>query len=299
MADEASYKTASRAAGAHPPLDGRIVSLDVGGRKFMTYASTLRACPDGVLARVIDGAFDAPETRDGCLFVDRDPQYFSYILAYLRCVAGGGSGSTLLPGDADALESLAGEADYFGLSRLAEGIREHMAAKERAARKAAKRLVASPPRSPERAGLRILVARGGQQATLSAEGIKPWDERHGKSLSIEDVAFRQRAEWCDHAYETNLPDRWRWDCHASRKGGAYATRHKDGAVEFVACESCSAIDAATLVDGAVAHMAAAGYALCSVKQFPKSGGADAKQGLMVHLTFERARGGSTPDDQSH
>lgn len=293
MTDAPCYKTASgrplkgarRPSGACTPLDARVVCLDVGGRQFKTYASTLRACPDGMLARLLDGGFDTPETHDGCLFVDRDPQYFAHILAYLRCVAGGGAASLPLPGSADALEGIADEADYFGLSSLGDDIRRRLAAQERAAQKAAaERAVAPPPPSPDRASVRISIARGGQRAALRAQGAKPWDERRDRALSTINVAFRQRIERCDHEYD--LPDRWSWRCIVS-DGAAHATRFERDAFEVAACRGCSAIDTAALVDAAVDAMATAEYALHSIKQFPKT--AEPEHSLMIYLVFERAR----------
>ncbi|AVK74929.1 BTB/POZ domain containing protein [Pandoravirus quercus] len=270
--------------GARPPLDGRIVCLDVGGRQFKTYASTLRACPDGMLARMLDSRFNAPETHDGCLFVDRDPQYFAHILAYLRCVAGGGTASLSLPDNADALEGIADEADYFGLSSLGDGIRERLAARKREAQKAAEKHAASPPLPPDHASVRILVARGRQRATLSAQGAKPWDDRHDQMLLAGDIVFHQSTEWCVcHKYGSS--GRWAYAHRTSRDGASCAIQTKKDVVEVAACQVCSTIDTAALVDAAVDAMTTAKYTLCSIKQFPKVG--DAQQAFVVYLAFER------------
>ncbi|AJF97821.1 BTB/POZ domain protein [Pandoravirus inopinatum] len=271
--------------GARPPLDGRIVRLDVGGRRFKTYASTLRACPDGMLARMLDSGFNAPETHDGCLFVDRDPQYFAHILAYLRCVAGGGTSSLSLPDNADALEAIADEADYFGLTSLSDDIRGRLAARKHEAQKAAKERAAPPlPLPPNHASLRILIARGGQRAALSAQGAKPWDDRHDRIPLAGDIVFRQRTEWCDR-HKHGSSDFWDREYHMSCDGASCAVRTKKDVAEVVACQACSAIDTAALVDAAVDAMTTAKYTLCSIKQFPKV--ADAKQSLTVYLAFER------------
>ncbi|AGO84333.1 BTB/POZ domain containing protein [Pandoravirus salinus] len=286
LPSNASTAKSGRAAdGARLPLDGRIVRLDVGGRQFKTYASTLRACPDGMLARMLDGGFSVSETDDGCLFVDRDPQCFVHILAYLRCLAGGGTASLPLPDTADALEGIASEADYFGLSGLGDGIRRRLAARERAALHEARMRAAPAPLLPDRIDLRILIARGGQKATLSARGYKTWP---GRPLCSDTVVFRQCPEPCDHGYR-DLGGRWDWDHHRLPDGASFATGTEDGVVQVVACQRCSAIDVAALVDDVADGMMTTDYALCSVKQFPKTTASAniANQSLLVHLAFER------------
>lgn len=148
-------------------------------------------------------------------------------------------------------------------------------------------MASPPPPSPDRASVHISIARGGQRATLSAHGAKPWDERHGQALPAANITFRQRTERCDHAYD--LPGGWDWQYIKSTDGASYATRSRNDVFEVVACHGCSAIDTAALVDAAVDAMVTSKYALHSIKQFPKI--ADAKQSLMIHLVFERVRNG--------
>ena len=111
--------------------DGRVVQLNVGGRVYATYASTLRACKDGLLARMLDGGFTAATTRPGdptVLFVDRDGDRFAYVLDYLRqTVAGGGDNIiSSLPADTRVLEALAVDADYMCLPGLTAAIRARL-----------------------------------------------------------------------------------------------------------------------------------------------------------------------------
>jgi hypothetical protein len=291
MADARLYKNHQSIVTKQPvdtertPLDGRIVSLDVGGRLFKAYASTLRACPDGMLARMIDGAFDEPKTRGGRLFVDRDPQYFAHILAYLRCVAGGGTATLSLPSDVDVLKGIAGEADYFGLSSLANDIRARLAAQKRAAQLA----ISTPPSpTPDCASVRIFVAHGRKRATVSAQEAREWASRCGRSLETKWLAFREHDGRCNHDYKI----RGDWEVYRSSSGPSCAIQTKSGVVEVASCPDCSTIDPAGLVEAVIDSTAKIGYALRSTKQFPNNAGADAAQGLVVHLVLERGHGGA-------
>ncbi len=265
-----------------PLLDGHIVHLDVGGCRFKTYASTLRACPDGMLARMIDGGFATPETHDGCLFVDRDPRHFAHVLAYLRCVAGsGGTASFVLPGDVDTLEAIAAEADYFGLPLLGGDIRKRLATDERAALAASE----APPHLPH-AAIRILVSPGGQRATLNAQGANPWGGPHVRWLPISDVVLRQRDGRCDHDF---YDSGGYWSCIAY--DAPYRTRHKGTTSELVVCRRCSLIDTAVLIDAVISVMGATAYVLHSIDSFPATAdGGSTRQSLFINLAFKRVQG---------
>lgn len=68
----------------HPPGDGGIVELNVGGSHFSTTLQTLRAVPTSMLARMFH--FSLPLLRDarGRIFLDRSPTYFGLVLDFLR-----------------------------------------------------------------------------------------------------------------------------------------------------------------------------------------------------------------------
>lgn len=90
------------------------VLLNVGGRRFEAYQSTLTrgAARDSLFARLL-----APENRamckpdaDGCFFFDRNPDIFSLLLDYLR------GGSLSLPACSHYSQAaVRAEAEYFGI----------------------------------------------------------------------------------------------------------------------------------------------------------------------------------------
>lgn len=59
------------------------ITLNVGGTEFVTLRSTVES--NSVLALHVARAEANKEiTKDGAVFIDRDPQHFGFILAYLR-----------------------------------------------------------------------------------------------------------------------------------------------------------------------------------------------------------------------
>lgn len=60
--------------------------LNVGGKLFTTLRSTLCSVPGSMLEAMFSGRFGSPALRDdtGAYFLDRDPSYFEFVLAYLR-----------------------------------------------------------------------------------------------------------------------------------------------------------------------------------------------------------------------
>src|SRR5271163_2065312 len=60
------------------------IKLDVGGYKFSTTLTTLTADTDCMLAAMFSGRFIVEKNEEGCVFIDRDGQYFHYILNWLR-----------------------------------------------------------------------------------------------------------------------------------------------------------------------------------------------------------------------
>jgi len=65
-----------------------IIKLDVGGKKFYTYRSTLTRYPKRSMLSVMfdkDSPFKEPlKTEEGCFFLDDNPKYFDHILEFLR-----------------------------------------------------------------------------------------------------------------------------------------------------------------------------------------------------------------------
>lgn len=65
-----------------PSLKGR-VKLDIGGQPFFATRATLSA-KAGFFRSLCEGAAEVPFDQDGCIFVDRDPTAFRYILNHLQ-----------------------------------------------------------------------------------------------------------------------------------------------------------------------------------------------------------------------
>ncbi|ESO98682.1 hypothetical protein LOTGIDRAFT_57200, partial [Lottia gigantea] len=61
-----------------------VINLNVGGKFFATRLSTLRKYPDSMLAVMFSGRHDVDKDAEGNFFIDRDGQYFSHILSFLR-----------------------------------------------------------------------------------------------------------------------------------------------------------------------------------------------------------------------
>lgn len=60
------------------------IKLDVGGYKFSTTLTTLTSDTDCMLAAMFSGRFIVEKNEDGCVFIDRDGQFFHHILNWLR-----------------------------------------------------------------------------------------------------------------------------------------------------------------------------------------------------------------------
>ena len=89
-----------------------IVTLNVGGKEFMTRRGTLEGT-DSFFSALMTHA----ERQN--VFIDRDPTHFRHVLNYLR-------GSTTLPNDEAGLRELQAEADFFCLSGLKERTTDEM-----------------------------------------------------------------------------------------------------------------------------------------------------------------------------
>lgn len=98
---------------------GRVV-LDIGGTRFLTSKTTLRADPGSLLcAMVRQGSPMRPwRVDDGTpvYFLDRDPAHFRHILNYLRL--GSMWSINSLPREVRYLHDLKAETDHFNLVGL-------------------------------------------------------------------------------------------------------------------------------------------------------------------------------------
>ena len=126
----------------HGPGDA-CLTLNVGGKLFYTLRST--ACSNAVLSdHVARAEANSEITKDGAVFIDRDPKHFGVILTHLRnCMekrasnmSENGSCSqmsaaklkewtkfhTELPKDARALRELYAEATFYRIQELCDAI---------------------------------------------------------------------------------------------------------------------------------------------------------------------------------
>jgi len=98
-----------------------ILSLNVGGRIFLTARSTLISEPDSMLANMFDpnAELEPSQMVDGAFFIDADPEKFGILLNYLR------NKIVDIPPNISkhcVLES----ANYFGLKQLATQLQYEM-----------------------------------------------------------------------------------------------------------------------------------------------------------------------------
>lgn len=109
------------AAGSKSHLSGKVI-FDVGGRKFITLVSSLEE--SDFLSSLVSGRWDHNQQEDGSFFIDADPDLFQYILEYLR--------RKMMPlcwdrekgHDLPMYKALLQEADYYGIPRLLQWLRE-------------------------------------------------------------------------------------------------------------------------------------------------------------------------------
>ena len=64
------------------PSEEKIISLDVGGMKFKTTNTTLNK--SAYFKALLSGKFGDRVQSDGSYFIDRDGEYFKYLLNYMR-----------------------------------------------------------------------------------------------------------------------------------------------------------------------------------------------------------------------
>ena len=107
-----------------------VVTLNVGGKMFVTLRSTAQRSP--VIARAIERAESQASLRLGeAVFIDRDPEHFGTLLNHMRNCAEGvarrkrrtpaffSEEALPLPKEVPELRALYVEASHFGLEKLA------------------------------------------------------------------------------------------------------------------------------------------------------------------------------------
>ncbi|CAB3401098.1 unnamed protein product [Caenorhabditis bovis] len=105
------------------------VRLNVGGKVFQTTRSTLMREPGSFLHRLCQDEVDLPSDRDesGAYLIDRDAEFFSPILNYLR------HGKLILnPGMSE--EGILAEADFYNLPILSQMLLERIHEREHSAK---------------------------------------------------------------------------------------------------------------------------------------------------------------------
>ena len=100
--------------------DDDIISLNVGGQKFTTTRSTLCQVEGSLLTSMFSGRWEDSLKRDqdGAVFFDFNPQYFGYILEYLRTkkIATPEKPAELPKVPPDDLKNFTTLVEYLGLS---------------------------------------------------------------------------------------------------------------------------------------------------------------------------------------
>uniref|UniRef100_A0A383V7S4 BTB domain-containing protein n=1 Tax=Tetradesmus obliquus TaxID=3088 RepID=A0A383V7S4_TETOB len=98
-----------------------VIRLNVGGTSFATSLGTLTAVPGSYFAALFGSGHWSPSVVPGSQtpFIDRDPESFKYVLAYLRCLRHADS-LLVLPDSPAQLRQLRAEAEFYNLPGLAQ-----------------------------------------------------------------------------------------------------------------------------------------------------------------------------------
>ena len=97
----------------------KIVKLNVGGVLYTTTSSTLTVHRDSFFSSLLSGKYAAVKDENGAYFIDRNGQYFGYILEYLR------TGEIELPPEISATNILK-ESMFFSLNLLSEVLQQNI-----------------------------------------------------------------------------------------------------------------------------------------------------------------------------
>lgn len=98
------------------------VTLDVGGRKFITLTSTLDE--SRFLSALVSGRWDHNQQEDGSFFIDADPDLFKDILEYLRRLWMPLYWDREKGHDIARYKALLQEAEYYVIPRLSQWLLE-------------------------------------------------------------------------------------------------------------------------------------------------------------------------------
>lgn len=91
------------------PIEDDIVELNVGGRYFATYRSTLTSQKNTMLAAMFSGRHPLKQDKKGRYFIDRNGDLFQIVLDYLR------TGELVWPDNRQQKKQLKLELDYYGI----------------------------------------------------------------------------------------------------------------------------------------------------------------------------------------
>lgn len=98
---------------ANLTLDNSPVHLNVGGRLYTTSLETLTSHPNSRISKLFNGEIPIVlDTINHQYFIDRDGNYFRFVLNYLR------TGKSNITENFDELNGLLEEAKYFGLNGM-------------------------------------------------------------------------------------------------------------------------------------------------------------------------------------
>ncbi|EFP03466.1 hypothetical protein CRE_09623 [Caenorhabditis remanei] len=92
---------------------GDILKLNIGGTVFQTTVATLTKF-DGFFKAMLEIDIPLKKDENGCVFVDRSPRHFDYVLNYMR------DGNVVLPVCRRERQQLLQEARYYLLDGLIE-----------------------------------------------------------------------------------------------------------------------------------------------------------------------------------
>ncbi|XP_078581597.1 BTB/POZ domain-containing protein KCTD6-like [Branchiostoma floridae x Branchiostoma japonicum] len=169
----------------------KVVPLNVGGRHFSTFLSTLVRDEGSMLAAMFSGRHQVERDKDGCYFIDRDGRAFAHILEFLR--------HAKLPPPNHAREVYI-EAQYFGLQVLADklaqfkDVREEIAFKEQLFKSQdiemlAERVLKALPAVINGTTKVALLMDGGWKARSKIDDVVP---------DIVPARFLENASWQTH-----------------------------------------------------------------------------------------------------
>lgn len=65
-------------------MESPIIKFNVGGKIFMTLRPTITKYPESLLAIIISGRHTIIKDENGCVFIDRNPKYFEFVLDIMR-----------------------------------------------------------------------------------------------------------------------------------------------------------------------------------------------------------------------